>query len=294
MQSVASGSSFWSIGVDSAAWTDLAGSAAPNAVVAAEVQLDSVTAEPTTPDSIAPITATSPERLLFVTNWQGHRFHPEIVRRLATDRGAGALAAARLANLAKTRGAAGIVLDLEQQAPADLPALLGVIRSVRDSVHAHSGAFTAVVVPAGDTVAYPARPIVAAADFAIVALTDERDVGSAAGPLVTVERTGRVLGRRVADAGPDRLVVAIPTYGFVWRTGQPAQAITLADARRLATQANVDVIRDPAFQSLHAIHARDWEMWIGDAELARRLVSEARARGITRFAAWGARFANRP
>ena len=285
----------WNFGVDNTTWAEAVNSDRRPTIAAAEIiQLDSVTGQPSLPVEIAPRALESPAPLLIVSSWQGHRFHPETVRLLSANPSALALAAARVAHRVEIDDPWGIVFDLEQQAPTDLPGTLAAIRAIRDSARARLRDLrTVVILPAGDTVAYPARPFAQLADFEIITFTDERTNASAPGPLITVDRMSRMLGRRVADVGPTRLVVAFPAYGYVWRHDQPAQAVTLGAARQLATQANVDVIRDPAFYSLHAIHARDWELWIGDGELQRRLESAAAALGVTTVAEWGARFADR-
>lgn len=279
----------WNFGVDDTTWTEAVARDHRPTVTAAEIiQLDSVTGQPSIPVEISPRGLESPDPLLVVSSWHGHRFHPETVRMLGANHSSLALAAARIAHRVEIDDPWGIVFELEDQAPADLPGTLMVLRAIRDSARSRVHDLrTVVVLPAGDTLAYPARPFAELADFEIIAFTDERTNTSAPGPLITVDRMSRMLGRRVADVGPSRLVAAFPAYGYVWRHDEPARAVTLGGARRLATQANVDVIRDPAFYSLHAVHARDWELWIGDSDLQRRLQVAAEALGVTTFAALG-------
>jgi len=285
----------WNFGVDDSTWSEVIAPDRRPTVVAAEIiQLDSITGQPGVPVETAPTALESPDPLVVVSNWQTHRFHPEAVRVLSANPSALALTAARIAHRVEVDDPWGIVFDFEEQAPADLRGTLAVMRAIRDSARARvHGLRTIVVLPAGDTIAYPARPFAELADFEVLTFTDERTNASAPGPLITVERMSRTLGRRVADVGASRIVAAFPAYGYVWRHDQPAQAVTLGAARQLATHANVDVIRDPAFYSLHAIHARDWELWIGDKDLQRRLEAAAGALGVTKFAAIGVALADR-
>src|SRR4029078_7925858 len=90
-------------------------------VVTGWIQLDSVTGQPSLryPDDAS--TTNGGQRFALVTSWHGARFHPEMLRRLAEDRGALALAASRVGALVGERGYRGIVLDFEDQSPADLP-----------------------------------------------------------------------------------------------------------------------------------------------------------------------------
>jgi hypothetical protein len=97
------------------------------------------------------------QRLTLVTSWHGERFHPETVRRLGTDAAALALAASRVGALVAAGEYSGIVLDLEDQSPADLPLTVRVASAIADSAKAHGATFAAIALPAADTAGYPTR-----------------------------------------------------------------------------------------------------------------------------------------
>jgi spore germination protein YaaH len=144
-----------------------------------------------------------------------------------------------------------------------------------------------VAIPATDTAAYPVRPLLGVADLVVPMLYDEHWAGSAAGPIADPAWVRRALALRIAEAGsPDRIVAALPAYGYRWRPGQPTDHVSFREARQIATSARVPLVRDPATRTLRAVRPGEWEMWVTDAGLLRALVSDARAAGIRRFALW--------
>jgi spore germination protein YaaH len=258
-----------------------------DAVVTGWIQLDSVTGEPSLlyrDDATRP--GAPRRRFALITSWHGRRFHPELVRRVAADSVALSRVASRVGELVRSAGYAGVVLDLEDQARNDTTILAAAIRSLSVAVRQAGATTVAVAIPAGDTTAYPTRIVFPAADAAVVMLYDEHWSTSAPGPIATPEWVRRTLARRVADVGADRLIAALPLYGYLWRGAQAGEPLSFPDARRAAAQANVDLARDPSSSSLHAIQPSVWELWMTDAELLRALVDQVTGLGVTRIALW--------
>ena len=251
------------------------------------IQLDSVTHRPSLLYADDP-TRSSPSatRLALVTSYQGQSFHPEVIRALAADDRALSLAAQRLAEIVAQGKYRGIVVDLEAQSPADTALTLRVVRAFADSSRGRGGSLVAMAIPAADTTGYPTRTFMSAVDLLIVMLYDEHWSTSTPGPIATPTWVRRTLGQRVAEVGASRIVAALPVYGYQWRTTQAATPFSFDDARRAAAQAGVELIRDPASQSLHAIQPGDWEVWQSDAELLRALHAEVTSLGVTKIALW--------
>jgi peptidoglycan-N-acetylglucosamine deacetylase len=251
------------------------------------IQLDSLTGRPALlypddPSLIAPPTT----RLALVSSFHGQRFHPEAIRALVADTTSLARAAGRLADLTVRGSYRGVVLDLEGQSAADTTLSMRVVRAFADSVRNRGVSFIAMAVPAGDTAAYPSRPLMAVVDVLVVMLYDEHWSTSAPGPVATPLWVRRTLAQRVADVGASRIVAALPVYGYLWRGSDPATPVGFDDARRAAAQASVELTRDPASRSLHAVHAGSWDLWMSDAEHLRALRAEVNALGVTRIALW--------
>jgi spore germination protein YaaH len=224
-------------------------------------------------------------RMAMVTSWHGDKFHQRSVRALARDPRALASAAGAIGRHAGAMGYTGLVIDFETLQPEDLDGQLRVMRAIVDSARAHGVRTVAAAVPAVDTAAYPARPLVRVVDFIIPMLYDQHWSGSEPGPVSAPDWVRASLAVRLREIGPERIVVGLPTYGYQWRQGQPTRDVGYAEARRLSTEAGTALRRDAATSTLRAKSA-DWELWITDAALLQRLVREARQAGIRRFALW--------
>ena len=260
-----------------------------DAVVSGWIALDSATFQPVTlfPDTFVTHTGADMETrpMTLVTSYHGTRFHPETVRGLSADSAVLAGAAGGIATIVKAQGYRGIILDLEGMTPTDLPALLTFTRAVTDSAHAHGIAPVALAIPATDTAAYPGRPLLQSVDCLVVMLYDQHWLTSPPGPIASPDWAQRVLGVRLAEVGPTKVVAAFPAYGYQWRSDSATAVLSYSDAVRLSASAHVPLERDPASMTLHA-QAAGWTVWTSDAVLLERLVQDARRDGVTRFAIW--------
>jgi spore germination protein YaaH len=258
-----------------------------DAIVSGWIQLDSLTGSPTLlyPDDPSRIPLPT-RRLALITSWHGQRFHPDGVRRLAGNASALAGAAARIGDIVAKHGYAGIVFDLEGQSREDIPVVLRLLRAVRDSVRRHGHASTTIALPAADTTAYPTRAFIADVDYVMIMLYDEHWPTSSPGPIASPLWVRRTLAQRVSDVGATRVIAALPLYSYLWRANQPAQALSYNEAMHAATEANVDLQRDPPSQALHAVQPGSWELWMTDAEQLRALKAEVTGMGVATIAYW--------
>ena len=226
--------------------------------------------------------------MAIVTSEQDEQFRPELVRELARDSAKLAAASSWIAGTLAARRYRGVVLDFENHPPDDLAALIKVAKSIADSVHAHGVREVAMAIPAGDTAAYPAHPLLAAVDLVVVMLYDQHWSRSAPGPIADPAWVRQWLSVRVGEAGADRVVAALPLYGYQWTPGSANAAATVGydDARRLGVQRSVSLRRDSASATLHASSAGQWEIWVADAGLLERLATVARGLGVRRVALW--------
>jgi spore germination protein YaaH len=179
----------------------------------------------------------------------------------------------------------GLVLDFEALEQADLNALLRVVTEITRAAHARGVRPIVVAVPATDTVAYPAKALLAAADLILPMLYDQHWAGGEPGPIADPVWVRGSLAMRVNEAGASRVVAALPTYGYRWRTGQPTENVSFTEAQRIATSSSSALTRDGATQTLRA-GGSGWQMWVADAALLAALVREAQALGVTRIALW--------
>jgi spore germination protein YaaH len=259
-----------------------------DAVVTGWITLDSATARPVLPspfpDTVRPLAGT-PRRMALVTTWHGDRFHQRPIRALARDRALLGRTAAAVAVHAASMGYRGLVLDFEALDASDLPALIRVVSAIADSARRRAVVPVVLAIPATDAAAYPARPLLGVADLLLVMLYDQHWAGSEPGPISDPAWVKRALAGRIAEAGPTRLVAALPTYGYRWRPGALAEPVGYRDAERIAAAAQVPLQRDPNTRTLRA-RTSTWDMWVTDAGLLRTLVRDSEAAGVRRFALW--------
>ena len=259
-----------------------------DAIVTGWIPLDTLTGQPFTlyPDTVARGVAGR-RRMALVTSYVGSSFHPTVVRGLALDSAALRRSAADLAERARREGYRGVVLDFEGLTAADSTATRLVVGEFARALHAAGAGPVVVAVPASDTAGYPAR-LFDAADALLVMLYDQHWSTSPPGPIAAPEWVRRSLGVRATEAGPSRLVAALPLYGYLWRPNTVASTIGFADARRLAAEAGTSLTRDPATMTLHATRpgADGWELWVSDAALVAALEREVSALGVRRLAYW--------
>jgi peptidoglycan-N-acetylglucosamine deacetylase len=256
------------------------------------IALDSNTAQPISPplfrDTIRFTHGRAPRRMAIVTSWHGDRFHPTSVRALARAPTRLSMAADAIARQAAAMRYDGLVLDFEDMERTDVPALLSVVKSIADAAHARRISTVVVAVPALDTAAYPARPIVRVVDLVMPMLYDQHWSTSAPGPISEPSWVRSALAVRVAEVGPERIVAALPTFGYRWQTAErgPAQPVSFADVNRMARQAGVALTRDASSNTLHAAKSGAWEIWMTDAGLLSALVAQTREAGVDRIALW--------
>jgi spore germination protein YaaH len=158
---------------------------------------------------------------------------------------------------------------------------------MRDSARTRGVGVLAIAIPAGNAAAYPARNLLAVADFVLVMLYDQHWLGSEPGPISEPAWVTRSLTARIAEAGgPDRVVAGLPLYGYRWRRGATTEIVSFEEAKRIAADAGLPLARDPASFTLRAQRQPDWDMWVTDAQLLRRLMNEAQRLGVRRFSFW--------
>ena len=253
------------------------------------IGLDSVTARPMLPspypDTLFGKTGT-PRRMAIVTSWHGDRFHPRTIRTLAATPALLEATATTIADHAAAMGYTGLVLDFEALEPTDLAAQVAVIRAIATAARARGVPLIALAIPATDTAAYPAKPLLAIADYVIVMLYDQHWMESEPGPIAEPSWVKDALAKRVAEAGADRVIAGFPTYTYRWRRRKPTENLSYREALAIAKREGAPLTRDAKTGTLRARKDTTWDMWVSDAPLLSRLLRDARAAGVNRFALW--------
>ena len=209
-------------------------------VITGWVTLDSLSFRPVVlyQDTSAIDPRLAGRRMALITSYEGNRFHPEIIRGLGTSAEAAALTAGAIAAVIDSGDYSGVVIDFEGMTARDLDALRLVTRAISDSVRAHGVSTVAIAVPAADTTAYPGALLLEVADIIMPLLYDQHWSASPPGPIASPEWVRRQLGMRVAEVGAERVVAALPLYGYRWRRAAETEVISFEDARRLSIMTN--------------------------------------------------------
>ncbi len=251
------------------------------------IALDSATARPVVlqRDTVAVGSRGATRRLALVTSWFGTGFHPEPVRRLARSDSLLQGTSRDIGRLVDMGGYDGVVLDLESLAPADTSALLAVTAAIARAVRGSGARLVAAAVPATDTVGYPTRSLLNQVDRLVVMLYDEHWPESEPGPIASPTWVRRWLGVRAKQAGADRVVAALPLYGYHWQRGRVTN-VSYDDAQRTAEAAHITLVRDETSSNLKAESGEFGALWVSDTELVTRLMQEVRAAGVSQVAFW--------
>jgi spore germination protein YaaH len=178
------------------------------------------------------------------------------------------------------------VFDFEGHAPSDLAALRRVTRRLADAVRAGGGREVALAIPALDTLAFPAAPLAEDVDRLVLMLYDRHWAGSGPGPVAPPAWVDTALTVRLAEVPAERLVAALPLYGYRWPRSAAGETIGLADAQRIADSAKVPLVRDSASWHLTAELPDGGALWVADEAVLARLLAGAQQRGIRRAAFW--------
>jgi spore germination protein YaaH len=264
--------------------SSLVAGVAPRAtIVSGWISLDPETGAPT---SLFTDSLPRKQRFALVTSYRGDRFHPEVVRILAANASARRASATSLEALVRAGAYEGVVLDLEALEATDTAALTTVVEALAAAARRGGAREVAIAVPAVDTLAYPPRLLLPHVDRLLVMLYDQHWTGSAPGPVAARDWARAALATWVAAAGADRVVAALPAYGYHWRTGRPTDVVGWVDAQRLAREAGAPVTRDAASGSLRVQMGEGGEVWLADGTLIEQIAQDARALGVRRLALW--------
>ena len=233
-----------------------------------------------------PVLASRGRGMATFTSYQGTRYHPDAVRAIAEEP-AVLDSFSRIAAVNAGSAGGGLLLDFQELSPSDLPRFVELVRAIGTAARARSLSPFGIIVPAGDTLSYPAALLARVADVIVVRLGTEHRPGTAPGPLTTPDFIRRQLGSRVIGLGATRLAAEFPLYGYIWSRGGSARIITYAEANELILREGGSFRRDPASQFITAEGRDGWTIWLPDARTIQSLITAAQSRGVNTIALTG-------
>jgi hypothetical protein len=217
------------------------------------------------------------DRPVTVTTYQGSRYHPETIRALANDSTVMATAATSIVRAGR---ASRLILDFQSGTTSDIQGLVKAMRAIRDADARAGARGLAVVVPWGDTAAYPTLPLSRVANILVIRLHGEHRPGTPPGPLATPDFIARAIGIRARLVGASRLGAELPLYGYLWNRDGSARLITYADAQSLVRAESGVFTRDPVSSFLTARGRDGWTIWVPDARTVQAMALEVKRRGV--------------
>ena len=220
------------------------------------------------------------------TTYQGAHYHPEMMRAVISD-SAVIQPFARAVVTASMGAGKGLLLDAQEMSASDFTKFLPFLRALASAARDRGRTPFGVIVPAGDTLAYPTTQIARAADVVVVRFGMEHRPGTPAGPPATQDFVRRELGIRSNGLGASRLAAEFPLYGYLWKADGTARTVTYGEAGKMLLQEAGAFHRDEASRYLTATLRDGSEIWVPDAETIRSLIAVAQSRGVNTIALSG-------
>ncbi len=177
-----------------------------------------------------------------------------------------------LVTLARARGWAGYIFDLENLSPAAMKAYPQLVREANDALNPY-GREVWVTALFGDNSA-PLQQLQAASDTLVLMAFDQHWSTGDPGPIAGQDWFETNLDKRLSGLDENRTILALGSYGYDWTLGGKgtsprANSVSFHDATLNAHNSGVDVKLDET--SLNPTYAyqdddgHDHEVWFQDA-----------------------------
>ncbi|NLY91417.1 MAG: SH3 domain-containing protein [Firmicutes bacterium] len=161
--------------------------------------------------------------LAVVTNIDSSTFSKQTVSSLLRSKNARSKAVSEILNLLKENGYSGVNIDFEGVPVADRPYLTAFFRELATTLHANNFLVTAALPAKTATEewsawsgAYDYQAIAPYLDLAVLMTYDQHYAGGPAGPVAAQPWVDRVLSYALRYFSPQKLVMGIAAYGYVW------------------------------------------------------------------------------
>jgi peptidoglycan-N-acetylglucosamine deacetylase len=188
-------------------------------------------------------------------------------------------------------GAEGVNIDLEELTPKDTEPFLEFLVELRAALHPKNLRLT-VDVPFRDP-AFDYEYIGDVSDAVMVMAYDEHYSESKPGPIASREWLGASLDDILPRLPPDRVVIAVGSYGYDWPLGEPqkkAEDVSFRGVMDLARAAGASPVFEEDLENGHFGYrdheGEEHEVWFQDALATWNQVRTLNARGVSRIGLW--------
>ncbi|WP_257539976.1 glycosyltransferase [Sphingobium sp. CFD-1] len=178
----------------------------------------------------------------------------------------------------------GLVIDFESLPDGAMGDYLRFLHMLRAAMPPH--ATLALTVPAGD--GWPMEQLARAADRLIFMAYDQHWQGGEAGPIAAQPWFVRQVEEAIRRIGPDKLVVALGSYGYDWHGGA-ADALSLDEAWLAAHDSDAPVTFDPASGNTGFAYdesGQRHQVWMLDAAATWNQMLALKRLGVGSVALW--------
>lgn len=188
-------------------------------------------------------------------------------------------------------GAEGVNIDLEELTPNDTEPYLEFLVELRTALHARTLRLT-VDVPFRDP-AFDYEYIGDVSDAVMVMAYDQHHTESKPGPVASREWLAASLDDMLPRLPPDRVVIAVGSYGYDWPLGEPqkrAEDLSFRGIMDLARAAGASPVFEEDLENGHFGYrdheGEEHEVWFQDALATWNQVHTLEARGVSRIGLW--------
>jgi len=249
-----------------------------NISVTNDFRADSIIAKSTRHPSVMPLVHNSSDRL----------FNGKTVDQLLTSPKARLNLINNLKDFAQKRGYSGYMFDLENLSPAALKLYPGFIAEANAAFNP-SGREIWVTAPFDDE-AWPLKALAKASDTLVLMAYDEHYFTGGAGPTAGQDWFESHLSADMSGLDPNKVVMAVGAFGYDWKNGGDAEAVTFHEATLSAHDSGVDIGFDPTSLNPNFSYAEEdgakHQVWFLDAVTAYNQVRVSDAWRPRGYAVW--------
>jgi len=231
-----------------------------------------------------------------ISNAEGISFDPERISLLLESVGLQEKLNNSLVELAQTKGYAGWDLDWEEVREEDKERYTDYVRRLGKlfdkhglvlsvSVHAQTGIQNEWQGTKGQDLGALAE----GADLVRIMAYDFHYSSSEPGPVTPVDKLMKVLEHSISVIPLEKLVVALPTYGYDWPEDGVGSSIQYDEAQNLVKDYKINITRDADSKSLTGKYSKDGLMhtiWYEDGESLKYKIDKVGEFGVYQVSLW--------
>lgn len=187
----------------------------------------------------------------------------------------------------------GVVIDFEllpASVRSHFPRFISELKSTLGSSKRVMIAIPAFASPNDpDAAAFDVPALTAAADSITLMAYDDHETSVGPGDIAGlpwVRKVSREMLAQVGAASASKILLGVPSYGYLWPASGPPRELTVAQARAIAAQPGTSDVFDQAQGERHLTLADGSQAWYDDARSVQEHVALARQLGFAGIANW--------